>query len=287
MEKKARGEKTVSLTCYDYPTAVIMEEAGIDLILVGDSVGANMLGYETELEVTMDDMIHHLKAVKRGIKDACLVSDMPYASYKDVETALINARKFVDHGADMVKLEGFHENIIASLTADGIEVIAHIGLNPQASAERRAFGKKFDEAVLLIDGATRLEAAGAKMIVLEKIPQKITEIITRELSIPTIGIGSGRFCDLQILVIYDIIGFAPKKFKHIKVYGDIRKALKQAVTAYKEDCTSGGFPADEHANIIPLEEFEKVTYWMQNGVSVLGNTRPISGNNGFAKNMDN
>jgi 3-methyl-2-oxobutanoate hydroxymethyltransferase len=262
-EKKAKGEKTVSLTCYDYPTAVVMEEAGIDLFLVGDSVGTNMLGYETELEVTMDDMVHHLKAVKRGIKDAYLVGDMPYASYKDIETALTNGRRFIENGADAVKLEGFHEDVITALTADGMEVMAHIGLNPQASAERRAFGKKFDEAVLLIERAKRLEAAGAKMIVLEKIPEKITEIITRELSIPTIGIGSGRFCDLQILVVHDIIGFAPKKFKHIKVYGDIRGALKQAVTDYKEDCVSGGFPADEHANIIPAEEFEKVVHWMK------------------------
>lgn len=260
--KKAQGEKTVCLTCYDYPTAVVMEEAGIDMLLVGDSVGTNMLGYDSELEVTMDDMIHHLKAVKRGVKDAMLVGDMPYASYKDEKTALKNARRFVANGADMVKLEGFHDGIVAALTEDGIDVMAHIGLNPQASAERRAYGKRFEEARLLIEGAKKLQAAGAKMIVLEKIPAKVTELMTRELSIPTIGIGSGPSCDLQVLVVYDIIGFAPKKFKHIKVYADIRSALKQAAASYKDECFKGIFPADEHANIIPMEELEKVTYWL-------------------------
>lgn len=261
-EKRARNEKAVALTCYDYPTAVVLEEVGIDLILVGDSVGTNMLGYSSEYEVTMDDMVHHLKAVKRGIKDAYLVGDMPYASYKNVETALSNAHRFVKNGADMVKLEGLHEEVVAALTESRIHVMAHIGLNPQESIERRAFGKKSDEAVSLIEDAMRLEKAGAKMMLLEKIPGKIAQIITDELAIPTIGIGSGRFCDIQILVINDIIGFAPKRFKHIMVYGDVRRTLKQAVSDFQEGCVSVRFPSDEHTNVIPTEEYEKTTRWL-------------------------
>lgn len=242
-QKKRKGEKAAMLTCYDYPTAVLMEQAGIDSLLVGDSVGTNILGYDNELQVTMDDMIHHLRAVKRGLKDAYLIGDMPYASYDRVDKALANARRFVENGADAVKLEGFYDDVVAALTEQGIDVIAHIGLNPQASAETRAFGKKFEEAVMLIEGARRLKAAGAAMIVLEKIPERITAIITDGLGIPTIGIGSGKFCDLQVLVVNDIIGFAPKPFKHIKVYDDVRSRLLRAVAAYKEEVASGAFPA--------------------------------------------
>lgn len=262
--KKEMNEKVAMLTCYDYPTAMVLEEAGMDSVLVGDSVGTNMLGYENERQVTMEDMLHHVQAVKRGIRDAYLVGDMPYASYDTIEAALANAQRFIAGGADAVKLEGFHEDIIGALSGQGIDVIAHIGLNPQESGERRAFGKRFAEAVTLIEGAKRLEAAGAKMVLLEKIPEKIAEIITRELKTPTIGIGSGRFCDQQVLVINDIIGYAPMKFKHIKTYGNVRSQLLEAVCAYRQDVISGGFPGAEHANIIMNEEWMKVVNWMEN-----------------------
>ncbi|MDD5167281.1 MAG: 3-methyl-2-oxobutanoate hydroxymethyltransferase [Syntrophales bacterium] len=261
-EKKQKCEKSSMLTCYDYPMAVLMEKAGIDSILVGDSVGTNILGYDSELQVTMDDMIHHLRAVKRGITDAYLIGDMPYASYDRIDSALANARRFIDNGADAVKLEGLHYDVIAALAAEGIEAIAHIGLNPQLSTQKRAFGKKFDEAVVLIEGARRLEAAGAAMILLEKIPERIAAIITREAGVPTVGIGAGKSCDLQVLVVNDIIGFAPKPFKHIKVYDDVRSRLLRAVAEFREEVASGAFPSWEHTNLIPDEEYEKISDWI-------------------------
>ena len=218
--KKQRQPITV-LTCYDYPTACLQDEAGIDIVFVGDSVGTNILGYKNETEVTMADMRHHLKAVRRGVTDAYLLVDMPYASDSDVKQAVTNAKLFLSDGADGVKLEGGIEKvpIVTALTEQGIETCAHIGHNPQIHGTKAAtHGKTFAKAKRLIEAAAALADAGAKLIVLEKITEEVSQIITETVDIPTIGIGAGRYCDGQVLVINDILGIGPPLTKHCLLY---------------------------------------------------------------------
>ena len=220
------------LTCYDYPTACMQDDACIDIVFVGDSVGTNILGYKSEKEVTMADMLHHLKAVRRGVTDAYLLVDMPYASDCNVKQAVANANLFLDAGADGVKLEGGTEKvpIVTALSEQGIEVCAHIGHNPQIHGTKAAtHGKTFAKAKELIQTATALADAGAKLIVLEKITEEISQIITDTLNIPTIGIGAGRFCDGQVLVINDILGIGTP-FKHAKRYQDYNQLTLEAIS---------------------------------------------------------
>ncbi len=263
--KKQEQQPITVLTCYDYPTACLQDEAGIDIVFVGDSVGTNVLGYKSETEVTMADMRHHLKAVRRGVTDAYLLVDMPYAADRDVLQAITNAELFISDGADGVKLEGGIEKvpIVTALTEQGIETCAHIGHNPQIHGPKAAtHGKTFAKAKRLIEAATALADAGAKLIVLEKITEEVSRIITDTLNIPTIGIGAGRFCDGQVLVINDILGIGPP-FKHAKRYQHYNHLTLEAICQYREEVASGAFPTDANTSHIPPDKLARVRKWLK------------------------
>ena len=263
--KKQEQQPITVLTCYDYPTACLQDEAGIDIVFVGDSVGTNILGYKSETEVTMADMLHHLRAVRRGVTDAYLLVDMPYAADRDVEQAVTNAKLFLADGADGVKLEGGIEKIpiVKALAEQGIETCAHIGHNPQIHGSKAAtHGKTFAKAKRLIEAAAALADAGAKLIVLEKITEEISQIITETVDIPTIGIGAGRYCDGQVLVINDILGIGPP-FKHAKRYQDYNQLTFEAICQYRKEVANRTFPTDANTSHIPADKLARVQKWLK------------------------
>ena len=235
-EMKKRGEKITALTAYDYPTARLLDESGIDIILVGDSVGMVVLGYEDTTSVTLDEMMHHTRAAARGVKQALLVADMPIHSYDTPEQAVATAKKFVETGAHAVKLEGgaSHAAHIEAITQSGIPFMAHIGMLPQNVREEGGYrikGRTQSEAEALLADARAVEKAGAFSVVLEIVLAKIAEQITNAIGIPTIGIGSGEQCDGQILVTHDLIGlfpwFTPKFVSpEARVADEIRRAAR-------------------------------------------------------------
>ena len=262
--KKRQKQPITVLTCYDYPTARIQDEAGIDIVFVGDSVGTNILGYKSEMEVTMADMLHHLKAVRRGVSDAYLLIDMPYGSDRNEKQAIANANLFLDNGADSVKLEGGTEKvpIVTALTEQDIDVCAHIGHNPQIHGTKATtHGKTVSKAKELIQTAKALADAGAKLIVLEKITEEISQIITDTLDIPTIGIGAGRYCDGQVLVINDILGIGTP-FKHAKRYQDYNQLTLEAISKYRQEVENGHFPTDDNVAHIPEDKLARVQKWL-------------------------
>jgi len=263
---KKEGKKISMLTAYDYPTALLEDRAGIDMILVGDSVGMTVLGYENTLPVTMDEMIHHTKAVKRGVKYALIVGDMPFMSYNTSEKdAIFNAGRFMkEAGADSVKLEGGAtvKEIVRTIVKAGIPVMGHIGLTPQTISMLGGFkvqGKDAQAAQKIIDDALSLEDAGAFSVVLEAIPAPIAKRITDRLTIPTIGIGAGADCDGQVLVVHDMIGlfdrFTPKFAKR---YVNLSELILKAFDSYKEEVSKGTFPTDQHSFHIDEKELGKV-----------------------------
>lgn len=265
-EKKARKEKITMLTAYDYSTAVMVDQAGIDVILVGDSLGNVVLGYETTLPVTMDDMIHHTRAVARGTKNSLLVGDMPFLSYHiSIPEAVRNAGRFIQEGgAQAVKLEGGEERVdtIKAVLDAQIPVMGHIGLTPQSVHQFGGFkvqGKDVETARKLVRDAKALESAGVFAIVLECVPAALAERITAEISVPTIGIGAGPGCDGQVLVINDMLGlyggFTPK---FVKKYANLNPVILEALRQYKEEVESGAFPAAEHCFAINEEVLEKL-----------------------------
>ena len=253
-QKKERGEPITMLTAYDYPTALIMDEAGMDVILVGDSLGMVVLGYENTLPVTMEDMLHHCRAVARGANTAMLIGDMPFMSYQtSTEEAVRNAGRFLQNGGmDAIKLEGGHERAeaIRMISAAGIPVMGHIGLTPQSVHQLGGFrpqGKSALAAKRLLEDALRLEDAGCFSIVLESVPARLGKLISQKLSIPTIGIGAGAGCDGQVLVTHDALGlferFTPK---FVKKYADLHGEMQRAFTEYIADVQARTFPAAEH-----------------------------------------
>lgn len=263
---KEEGKKITMLTAYDYSFAKLMDESGINMLLVGDSLGMVMLGYEDTLSVTMDDMIHHTKAVARGAKNAMVVGDMPFMSYQtSVYDAVANAGRFMKEGrANCVKLEGGSTvtKQIRAIVDAGIPVVAHIGLTPQSVNAFGGFkvqGKSVEAAKKLIEEAKAVEEAGAFAVVLEGIPAKLAEIITKEISIPTIGIGAGAGCDGQVLVYQDMLAlfddFKPKFVKHFANVGQIARA---AFADYIKEVQEGTFPAEEHTYKIDDEIIEKL-----------------------------
>ena len=263
--KKREQQPITVLTCYDYPTACLQDEAGIDIVFVGDSVGTNVLGYKNETEVTMEDMRHHLKAVRRGVTDAYLLVDMPYAADRDATQAVANAKLFLSDGADGVKLEGGIDKvpIVSALTEQGIDTCAHIGHNPQIHGTKAStHGRTFAKAKQLIESAKALADAGAKLIVLEKITEEVSQIVTGNLAIPTIGIGAGRFCDGQVLVINDILGIGPP-LKHAKRYQDYGHLTFEAICRYKEEVANGAFPTDANTSHIPPDKLARVQKWLK------------------------
>ncbi|MBJ6724204.1 3-methyl-2-oxobutanoate hydroxymethyltransferase [Geomesophilobacter sediminis] len=251
---KADGERIAVLTCYDYPTTVIMDRCGIDVILVGDSVGVVVAGYDNTLPVTMEEMLYHTKAVMRARPQALVVADMPFLSYQtDLPTARRNAGLLVkEGGAAAVKLEG-GENVapvISALVDMDIPVMAHIGLTPQSLHRMGGFkvqGKSEEQAEKLLKDARAVEAAGAFSVVLEGIPMALAQRITAELSIPTIGIGAGPHCDGQVLVIHDILGLCEKYSpKFVKRYAELTPIIAEAVSSYIGDVKEGAFPEERH-----------------------------------------
>jgi 3-methyl-2-oxobutanoate hydroxymethyltransferase len=261
-EKKSRHEPIVMVTGYDCVTARMEEDAGVDIVLVGDSVGTNVLGYQSETEVTMQDMIHHCKAVSRGLKNTCLMVDLPYGSSADPFIAFENAQLLQDAGADCVKIEGWGENkrVIEFLTGKGIDVCGHIGYNPQKHGPKaKVFGKDASEASELIKSAQTIEDAGAMMIVIEKVPSEVAALITKKCRIPIIGIGSGFECDGQVLVVNDILGYGVRTFKHARRFMDFRTLALGALGNYCDEVRSRKFPSEVNfVHIDPLE-MQKLT----------------------------
>jgi 3-methyl-2-oxobutanoate hydroxymethyltransferase len=247
----ADGERIPMLTAYDYPTAKILDEAGIPLLLVGDSLGRAMLGYENELSVTMDDMIHHSAAVTRGARRAVVVGDMPFLSYATPEDALRNAGRFVhDASVQAVKVEGGVRSarVIETLVKAGIPVMAHIGLTPQSAnaiGKFRVQGKTRDQARALLHDAHAVQEAGAFSVVLELVPEQLSAAITERLGIPTIGIGAGAGCSGQVQIITDLLGLETWQPKHAKPYVNLRETILGAVRAYASEVAAGTFPGPE------------------------------------------
>lgn len=265
-EQKKTGDKITMLTAYDYSTAKLMDEAGINSILIGDSLGNVVLGYEDTLSVTMEDMIHHTKAVARGAKNALIVADMPFMSYQtSVYDAVVNAGRLVKEGrAQAVKLEGgatVCEQIRAIVNAS-IPVVAHLGLTPQSINAFGGFkvqGRTEEAARRIIDDAKAIEEAGAFAVVLEGIPAKLAQIITDTLSIPTIGIGAGKGCDGQVLVYQDMLGmFSDFTPKFVKKYANVGEVMTQAFKEYITEVKSGAFPKEEHSYKIDDNIIEKL-----------------------------
>ncbi len=265
-QAKEKNEKLSMLTAYDYSTAKLIDEAGINSILVGDSLGMVCLGYEDTLSVTMEDMIHHTAAVSRGCKNALIVSDMPFMSYQtSVYDAVKNAGRLIKEGhAHAVKLEGGKEFAphIEAIVKASIPVVAHLGLTPQSVNAFGGFkvqGKSLDAARNLIDDAVKIQEAGAFAVVLECVPSKLAALITKKLSIPTIGIGAGAGCDGQVLVYQDMLsmysGLTPK---FVKKYADVGEIMKNAFKAYGEDVSNGVFPDKTNEFSIDDEIIEKL-----------------------------
>lgn len=265
-DSKKNGEKLTMLTAYDYTTAKLLDESGIDSILVGDSLGMVVLGYDDTLSVTMEDMIHHSAAVARGAKNALIVTDMPFMSYQtSVYDAVVNAGRLVKEGkAQAVKLEGgieFCEHIKAIVNAS-IPVCAHLGLTPQSINAFGGFkvqGKGKDAAQKLLDEARAVEQAGAFAVVLECVPAKLAKKISESISIPTIGIGAGAGCDGQVLVYQDMLAMYPAfKPKFVKQYTQLGSVMKDAFKQYIAEVKSGAFPSEEHTFKIDDEIIESL-----------------------------
>ena len=252
--KKAAGEPIAVLTCYDYPTARCQDEAGVDIIFVGDSVGTNVLGYSSEKEVTLDDVAHHLKAVRRGVENAYLLVDLPYGTYDTPEQAVASSTRLTALGADGVKLEGFTPDVVRQLVSEGIEVCAHLGLNPQLHARKGLRAKTAAAAAELVSESIELQEAGAWIMVYEMIPEEVGRIATERLSIPTIGIGAGRYTDGQVLVAPDMLGINTFDFRHSRRYEDLHGRTVRAFERYISDVRSGAFPAAD--NVRHLDEAE-------------------------------
>jgi 3-methyl-2-oxobutanoate hydroxymethyltransferase len=264
--KKENGQKITMLTAYDYPTALLVDRAGIDMILVGDSLAMVVLGLETTVPVTMEEMIHHIRAVTRGAKRAHIVGDLPFLSYQtSIEEAIRNAGRLLkEGGADSVKLEGGVEmaEVVHAVVKAGIPVMGHIGLTPQTLSKLGGFkaqGRDAEAAKRLIEDAEALQDAGAYSIVLEAIPTPVAKRITESVRIPTIGIGAGPHCDGQVLVTHDLVGlfdrFVPR---FVKQYAQLGKAMVEAFETFRREVEEGIFPGPEHGFSMKPEEEAKL-----------------------------
>jgi 3-methyl-2-oxobutanoate hydroxymethyltransferase len=266
LQMKKNGEKIVMLTAYDYPSARLAEEAGIDVVLVGDSLGMVVLGYDSTVPVTMADMIHHSRAARRGAKGTFMLTDMPYLTFQiSPAQAMENAARLVQEGGcEGVKIEGGEEIApqVRALVKAGIPVCAHIGLTPQSATALSGYkvqGRTAEAATKLLRDAVALEEAGAFMIVLECIPAQVAELISKRLSIPTIGIGGGAACDGQVLVFHDTLGlfdrFVPKFVKQFETLG---VKARDALGVYADEVRSGAFPDDAHSFSMNEEQLQKI-----------------------------
>ncbi len=266
--RNSKGVRRLAmLTAYDYLSAALLDQAGVDMVLVGDSLGMVMLGEKDTLPVTVDHIIHHCRAVSRAVSQALLVADMPFMSYETgVRDALRNAgRIMAEGGARALKLEGGLDIVpqVRALIAAGIPVIGHVGLTPQRAAALGGFkvqGKTAETAYGIVEDAIAMEEAGCFAVLLECVPSPLAEYITSLLSVPTIGIGAGAGCDGQVLVFHDMLGFGPPEnsLRFVKRYADIGAEISRATKEYINDVRSGGFPAAEHSFSMPEEEMEKI-----------------------------
>jgi len=264
LTKKGTAKISV-ITAYDYTTALLCDKAGVDILLVGDSAGMVMLGYQSTIPVTMEQMCIFTEAVSRGRQNAMVVADMPFMSYQaSQDQAIENAGRLIKSGADAVKLEGGREvsETVRDIVEVGIPVMGHIGLQPQTTVLQEGYkvqAKTKDSALRLIDAAKSLEEAGAFSIALEMVTQEVAKIITESINIPTIGIGSGSDCDGQVLVFHDVVGLYDKlKPKFAKRYLELSQQIVKAIEAYKNDVVSGKFPAKEHSFSMDKSELERL-----------------------------
>jgi 3-methyl-2-oxobutanoate hydroxymethyltransferase len=263
---KQRGERLVCLTAYDYPTARILDEAGTDIILVGDSLGNVVLGYGNTVPVTLDEILIHLKAVRRAVQRALLVADMPYGTFHTGDDdAVRNALRLVkEGGAEAIKLEGGHKRValVKRLVDEEISVMGHIGLTPQSINQLGAYrvqGKTRKAAQQLIDDAKAMEDAGAFAVVLEVVPREIARIITESISIPTIGIGAGVHCDIQVVVLHDMLGLSFGKLaRFVRPYANLHEVITDAVTRYADDVRNGTYPSEAESYALPAETAEEL-----------------------------
>jgi len=264
--KKKSGEKITMLTAYDYPLASLVDQAGIDIILVGDSLANVVLGLESTKEVGMAEMIHHARAVSRAVKNALVVGDMPFEAYQtDTSRAAANAGRFIEEGGcQAVKLEWFDHclEVVSCVAKAGIPVMGHVGLTPQTADKLggyRVQGKDAASARKIIDHARALEEQGCFCVVLECVPSQVAEAITKRLSIPTIGIGAGRNCDGQVLVTPDLLGFSDQhKPKFVKQYVDVRALILEGLRHFRDDVTQGLFPDEAHSYRMDPDEVKKL-----------------------------
>ena len=240
-------EKITMLTAYDYQTSKILDEVGIDLILVGDSLGMVVQGYSDTKSVTVEDMVYHTRVVARGAKKTPIIGDMPINSDRTPEDALKNARRFLEAGAHGVKIEGNKSEVIKALLSNGVPVMGHLGLLPQTASSYRLRGKQPEEAEKIFNDALEIEKLGVFSIVLECIPENLAKKITDAVNVPTIGIGAGKYCDGQVLVINDMLGldqsFSPK---YLKRYANLYQIIKEAVESYLHEVKTGKYPDEEH-----------------------------------------
>ena len=265
-QRKATGERISTLTAYDYPMAKLLDEAGVDIVLVGDSLGMVVLGYESTTPVTMEEMLHHAKAARRGVSRALLVGDMPFLSFRSsIADAVTNAARFIQEaGCDAVKVEWKQgiEDVVKAIVDAGIPVMGHVGLTPQTAAAEGGFGmrgKDAESAARIIAQAIALEEVGCFAMVLECLPDLVAQEITTRLRIPTIGIGSGPWCDGQVLVTHDLLGlfqrFTPK---FVKRYADLGGTIRDAAAAYVREVRAGAFPGKEQTTPMAPEEFARL-----------------------------
>ncbi|MCS7218911.1 MAG: 3-methyl-2-oxobutanoate hydroxymethyltransferase [Thermus sp.] len=252
--REAKGKRLVYLTAYDYPTARLAEAAGVDALLVGDSLGMVVLGYPSTVPVTLEEILHHTKAVRRGAPDTFVVADLPYLSYATLDRALRAAERLLkEGGADAVKLEGGEEvaEVVAGLTRAGVPVLGHVGLTPQTASQLGGYrlqGRRPEEAERILRGALALEAAGAYGVVLEMVPALLAKEITERLSVPTIGIGAGPHTDAQILVFHDVVGlYEAFKPRFAKRYLEGGRLIQEALARYAQEVREGLFPGEEHS----------------------------------------
>ena len=263
---KERGERLVCLTAYDYPTARVVDEAGIDIILVGDSLGNVVLGYGNTVPVTLDEMVMHTRAVRRGVQRALLVADMPYGTFHTGADDTVRAalRLVKEAGAEAVKLEGgrARAHLVKRLVDEEIAVMGHIGLTPQSVNKLGGFrvqGKTAQAARKLLDDARALEDAGAFSIVLELVPREIAELITDSVHVPTIGIGAGLHCDIQVLVFHDLVGLSFGKLpRFVRQYTNLRETITDAISRWAEDVRTGAYPADAESYGLPAEAAQEL-----------------------------
>lgn len=262
LKMKQKGEKIVMLTAYDYPSAKLAEQSGVDMILVGDSLGMVVLGYDSTIPVTIEDMIHHTKAVKRGAPDTFVVTDMPFMSYHlSMDETLKNAARIMQEGhADAVKVEGADDVVekISAMTKAGIPVVAHLGLTPQSVGVLGGYkvqGKNAEAAQKLMEDAKKCEEAGAMAIVFECVPYQVGELVTQNLTIPTIGIGAGAETDGQVLVFHDLITYGVERVaKFVKVYGNANELIGNSITSYVNEVKTSDFPSREHSFTMKEEQ---------------------------------